>query len=86
MGGRRVAASGSMQGLKGDVTHDSFLIEAKSTKTDRYNLTSKTWRTIEYHANLKGKRPLMVIDLDGRRLVVIGWDDFLEIDEARPNR
>ena len=77
VGGRRVAGSGSMPGNKGDVKHADWLIEAKQTVKGRFPLTLQLWRKIETEAFRASKTPAMVIEMAGRSLVVISYDDWL---------
>lgn len=77
MGGRRVAGSGSLPSNKGDVKAEHFLIEAKQTRGVRFSLTLALWRKIYAEATKTGKRPAMVIEMAGRKVAVIDYDDFL---------
>lgn len=79
IGGRRVAGSGSLPGMKGDVTSSRWLVEAKQTVTQRFSLTLRLWRKIEGEAVSKGKLPVMLIEMSGRTLAVIDYNDFLAI-------
>ena len=82
VGGRRVAGSGSMPGNKGDVREANWLIEAKQTVKGRFSLTLQLWRKIECEAFRTGKTPAMVIEMAGRSLVVISYQDWLAMREA----
>lgn len=78
-GGRRVAGSGSLPGNKGDVKARLWLVEAKMTKRPSFTLTLGLWRKIEIEA-LKSsgyKRPVMQLELAGRKLAVLDWNDYL---------
>jgi hypothetical protein len=77
VGGRRVAGSGSLPGNKGDVREGGWLIECKQTVTARFSLTLGLWRKIYGEAVRSDRRPAMVIELSGRRVVVLDYDDFL---------
>lgn len=79
--GRRVAGSGSMPSNKGDVKAGAFLIEAKQTKGLRFSLTLALWRKIYSEAAKVGKRPAMVIEMAGRKVAVLDYDDFLAFQE-----
>ena len=62
---RTVIASGSLWGSKGDVRHDDFLVECKTTEKPYYSLTMKVWEKIEKEAIKDGLRiPLMCIDIN----------------------
>lgn len=61
---RPVIASGALWGAKGDVRHDGYLIECKTTEKDYYVLSKSTWAKIRREAIRDGIRvPLMSIDL-----------------------
>lgn len=81
-GGRRVAGSGSQPGYKGDVKDPGWLIEAKQTVKARFPLTLQLWRKIEAEAFRASKTPAMVIEMAGRSLVVISYDDWLMLRSA----
>lgn len=79
--GRRVSGSGALTGMKGDVTEQTFLIEAKQTKAPRFSITLPLWRKIFGEAARASKLPAMVIEMAGRKVVVIDYDDFLAIKD-----
>ena len=65
---KTVVASGALWGSKGDVRHDDFLVECKTTEKPFYSLTMKVWEKIEKEAVRDGLRiPLMCVDVnDGK--------------------
>lgn len=75
---KTVIASGALWGSKGDVRHDEFLVECKTTEKSYYSLTMKVWEKIEKEAIKDGLRvPLMCIDVnDGKDRYAV----FLEKD------
>lgn len=76
---KTVIASGALWGSKGDVRHDEFLVECKTTEKPYYSLTMKVWEKIEKEAIKDGLRiPLMCIDVnDGKdRFAVFLEKDF----------
>ena len=63
---KTVVASGALWGSKGDVRHDDFLVECKTTEKPYYSLTMKVWEKIEKEATRDGLRvPLMCVDVNG---------------------
>lgn len=74
-----MSASGSQPGNKGDVTAESWRIEAKQTIAPRFSLTLKVWRAIEREAIQKGKEPALVIEMAGRKLVVLDYNTWLAL-------
>lgn len=62
---KTVIASGALWGSKGDVRHDEFLVECKTTEKPYYSLTMKVWEKIEKEATRDGLRiPLMCVDIN----------------------
>ena len=62
---KTVVASGALWGSKGDVRHDDFLVECKTTEKPYYSLTMKVWEKIEKEAVRDGLRiPLMCVDIN----------------------
>lgn len=60
---KTVIASGALWGSKGDVRHDEFLVECKTTEKKSYSLSMKIWEKIEKEAINDGLRiPLMCVD------------------------
>ena len=60
---KTVIASGALWGSKGDVRHEDFLVECKTTTKLYYSLTMKVWEKIEKEAVKDGLRiPLMCIE------------------------
>jgi hypothetical protein len=78
-GGRRTPGSGSQEHAKGDVKEDEWLIEAKQTVSPRYSLTLSTWRQIEVQAIRASRSPALVVEMAGRKLVVIDYNTFLSM-------
>lgn len=79
IGGRRTAASGALPGHKGDAYNERWLVEAKQTKSPRYALTLEVWRKIELEAFDKKRLPVLVIDMAGRRVAVVDYNDWLAL-------
>lgn len=76
---KTVIASGALWGSKGDVRHEEFLVECKTTEKHSYSLTMKVWEKIEKEAIKDGLRvPLMCVDTeDGEyRFAVFLEKDF----------
>ena len=73
LGGKTVIASGSLWGSKGDVRHDQFLVECKTTEKSFYALTYEVWKKIQTEALRDGLRlPVMCIDLeDGKHKLAV---------------
>ena len=76
---KTIIASGALWGSKGDVRHDEFLVECKTTEKSFYSLTMKVWDKIDKEAIKDGLRtPLMCVDInDGKdRFAVFREKDF----------
>ena len=82
-GGRVQVASGALDGAKGDVRNGKFLIECKTTTTNRYRLSKKTWDKIEREALKDGLRiPIMQIDIAGESCLIMDFDVYLDFFRA----
>ncbi len=79
VGGRRVAGSGNQPGNKGDVDADRWRIEAKQTVKPSYSLKLAEWRKIETAAIRASKSPVMIVEMAGRKLAVIDYNDWLAL-------
>ena len=79
--GRRTAGSGNQPsvGQKGDVKAADWLFEVKDAVGPRYSITLLTWRTIECQAIRASKEPALVLNLAGRKLVIVSYDAFLAL-------
>lgn len=88
LGGRTVPASGAFWSRKGDVRTDDLLVEAKTTEAASFSIKRATWEKIRKEALLDGRIPVLAIQIQGRNLVVLDEEDFLEIravaDADRP--
>lgn len=91
--GRTQLASGALWGMKGDVrtgeartssfNNDDFLIENKYTDKNFYSLTTTTWNKIQKEAIRDNMRKgIMQIDIKDTSLVVLDYNDYLEIFEG----
>jgi len=78
-GGRRTAGSGNQPGNKGDVRTDRWLVEAKTTTAKGYTVTMATWRKIELEAHRKLLEPALIIEIDGRQLVIVDYHAWLSL-------
>ena len=79
LAGRRVAGSGSLPGMKGDVNSERWLVECKFTDSKGFRVTLPLWWKIEKEAIQKGKLPVMILEIAGRSLAVIDFNDFLAL-------
>jgi hypothetical protein len=76
-GGRVTPGSGN-QDRKGDVEPDEhWLGELKQTSRPSRALKLSEWRTIEGHARKSLKEPYMLVELAGRKLVVLDYETWL---------
>jgi hypothetical protein len=79
IGGRVVPASGAFWSRKGDARSDDLLVEAKTTDKASYSIKRATWDKIRKEALLDGRIPVLAIQIQGRDLVVLDQEDFLEL-------
>lgn len=77
-GGRRVPNSGRGR-QKGDVRHNGWLYDHKTTEADSYSVSKKTFSKIERDAmrTPSGAMPALVLNINGLRLVVMRESDHL---------
>lgn len=75
VGGRVVKASGALWYQKGDVEHEQFLIECKSTTDNSYSLKLDTIHKIMDEGMAKGKEAILQLDFAkvGTRVGIIAW-------------
>lgn len=79
LGGRTVPASGAFWSRKGDVRSDDLLVEAKTTEAASYSIKKAVWEKIRKEALLDGRIPVLAVQIQGRNLVVLDEEDFLEL-------
>lgn len=61
---------------------DDYLIECKMTKHKQYTLTLDTWHKIAREATAAGRTPMLELELDGVKLVVVSYGHFKELTDA----
>ena len=77
IGGRTTPASGALWAFKGDVRNDKYLIEAKFTDSNKYQLKYETWDKIKREAINDGLRiPVMQIDIQGSQYALLRVEDL----------
>lgn len=76
LGGRVQPGSGATSFAKGDIRLANFLLEHKFTDAASYSLRLETFEKIESEARAMVKLPAMVIDIQGRKLVIMRYDDI----------
>lgn len=89
LGGQARAGSGSVEGYKGDITFNAFLIENKSTLHKSFTIKAAWLDKISREAREEGRVPALAfqfVDKGGRpiqhgRWVMIPEDEFKEAFE-----
>ena len=77
IGGRTTPASGALWAFKADVRNDKYLIEAKFTDNNKYQLKYTTWDKIKREAINDGLRiPVMQIDIQGSQYALLRVEDL----------
>ena len=85
IGGRTTPGSGALWFSKADVRNDKYLIEAKFTDSNKYQLKYTTWDKIKREAINDGLRiPVMQIDIQGSQYALLRVDDLEAL--AKDNR
>lgn len=79
IGGKPTAGSGAFWSRKGDARADDLLVEAKRTDKASYSIKKAIWEKIRREALLDGRMPVLALEIQGRNLVVIDEEDFLEL-------
>lgn len=78
--GRRTPASGGKSGFKGDVKADDWLVECKHTTKKSFSITKDLWEKVYSEALLADRKPALSIEFsDGKEIVTISKDDFMEL-------
>lgn len=94
MGALRVPGSGSIPGLKGDLSKDDFLLESKATINASFSIKTDVLSKISTEALNVGKKPALAISFvlpDGTSLPGGDWimmrqSDFMELLECSSSR
>jgi hypothetical protein len=81
-GGTTTAGSGAFWTRKGDVRSARFLIEGKQTDKASISVTKKIWGKIRREALLDGRLPVLALQIQETRLVVIDEEDFFALTEG----
>ena len=77
IGGRTTPGSGALWFSKADVRNDKYLIEAKFTDSNKYQLKYTTWDKIKREAINDGLRiPVMQIDIQGSQYALLRVEDL----------
>ena len=71
LSGKRQPASGSRWGYRRDVITPNFLVEAKTTETEKFRVSDKDLDYLRTQAYEKGRVPVYVIELSGQPEVTI---------------
>lgn len=80
-GGTTTAASGAFWTRKGDVRSASLLVEGKQTDKQSYSIKKEIWDKIRREALLDGRMPVLAVQIQDTRLVVIDEEDFFALAE-----
>ena len=84
IGGRTTPGSGALWFSKADVRNDKYLIEAKFTDSNSYQLKYTTWDKIKREAINDGLRiPVMQIDIQGSQYALLRVDDLEALAYAK---
>jgi Holliday junction resolvase len=75
---KRTPRSGGFWFAKGDSKSDTFLIECKTSKHNRYSITDKLWEKLQREAIIAKRIPLLSIEFGDKKieLVVLDKNDF----------
>lgn len=87
LGMMRHPASGALEGKKGDMSNDDFVLESKSTVNESFSIKRAVLEKIDREASADGKKPGLLIQfVDGAgnpkmygRWVMVRETDFQEM-------
>lgn len=79
IGGRVTPASGAFWHRKGDVRSDKYLLEAKYTGKASATISKAVWEKIRREALLDGRTPVLGLQIQDRKLIVLDMEDFLAL-------
>jgi hypothetical protein len=78
-GGTTTAGSGAFWTRKGDVRSAFLLVEGKQTDKMSFSIKKAIWDKIRREALLDGRMPVLAIQIQDTRLVVIDEEDFFAL-------
>ena len=78
LGGRTQPASGATPFAKGDIKLKNLLVEVKQTGKSRFTLTLKLFKKIRREAQEERKTPMMILEIQGEKFVVMDYTDVFE--------
>ena len=80
-GARQMPRSGGFWSLKGDSQSDKFLIESKTSKHNRFSVTTKMWKKVNREALLSNRIPIIsaMFGDEDIELVILDKSDFIEL-------
>lgn len=83
LGARQHRGSGS-GAKKFDMHTDDTLIECKTVLRGKKQITIKTdvVDPLSYHAAIQGRAPILHIELDGKRWILLPEDDYVSMKES----
>lgn len=76
-GGSVSPGSGNGWIRKADVRTPNYLIECKTTTKESYSIKKETWETLNKQAIVDGRIPVMIVDINGKTLMIADPEDFM---------
>lgn len=70
-------SSGNQWFAKGDVSSKEYKISCKSTDKESFTLKKADWLEIQKIAFASGVVPLLAVDLNGKKLIILDYDEYL---------
>ncbi len=80
--GKRQVASGAKYDKPGDVIAPVHLIECKMTEHASFPIKLDEFKKAKLEAIMMKKRVVMAINIQGEKLAVLPWSDYLSLQEA----
>lgn len=79
-GGSVSPGSGNGWIRKADVRTPDYLIECKTTTKNSYSITREIWEKLWKQALIEDRTPMLLVDINGRTLMVADPQDFMDTD------
>jgi hypothetical protein len=87
LNGRRVPASGAIDGMKGDVETDDFLLDSKHSGKGSIVVSGTQLSKANKEARKQGKKPALILSMESlpfgtpKEWVLMSMNDFKELTE-----
>ena len=77
--GKTTPGSGNQDFFKGDFQGENWFVDCKYSDKSSYSIKNSLFEKYETIAKLEGKEMIVALNLNGRKLAVLDFDTFVEI-------